>query len=283
MSTSTETTQGKVLSISNNDDMPMAKGMAHPGQMPLFSDKHQERKFVKEHLAAAFRVFGRKQFDEGNAGHMSVRDPVDPKTFWINPLGVHFCMMRVSDLVHVDGNGNILPDGNQVAFNSAGFSIHYAIHHARPDINAVCHAHTIYGKAFSALGKPLAMINQDACIFYKSHVVYDDFGGVAIEASEGEEIAERLGDGRTAILQNHGLITSGRTIDEAAYLFCLMEKTCQCQLLAEAALQPGETLKTIRDKEAYFTEKNTAGYKNMYACFQPDYNYELRLDSSFLE
>ena len=130
-------------------------------------------------------------------------------------------------MVHVDHEGNILPDGAQVAINAAGFSIHSALHHSRPDVHAACHTHSVYGKAWSAMGKPLAMINQDVCTFYKSHAVYEDFGGVALEAEEGIHISKALGDGKGVILQNHGLLTVGNTVDEAAYLFTLLEKSCQ--------------------------------------------------------
>ena len=47
-------------------------------------------------LAAALRIFGRFGFDEGVAGHITVRDPLDPETFWVNPMGRSFKMMRVS-------------------------------------------------------------------------------------------------------------------------------------------------------------------------------------------
>ena len=84
------------------------------------------------------------------------------------------------------------------------------------------------------------MINQDVCTFYKSHAVYEDFGGVALEAEEGIHISKLLGDGKGVILQNHGLLTVGNTVDEAAYLFTLLEKSCQVQLAAQAALLPGK-------------------------------------------
>ena len=200
-------------------------------------------------MAAAFRVFARKGYTEGTAGHISIRDPVDPNTFWINPLGKHFGLLKASDMVHVDHEGNILPDGAQVAINAAGFSIHSALHHSRPDVHAACHTHSVYGKAWSAMGKPLAMINQDVCTFYKSHAVYEDFGGVALEAEEGIHISKALGDGKGVILQNHGLLTVGNTVDEAAYLFTLLEKSCQVQLAAQAALLPGEKLKSLVTKK----------------------------------
>jgi hypothetical protein len=53
--------------------------------IPTFQDPYEERNWTLEHMAGAFRVMARKGYLEGSAGHISVRDPVDPQTFWINP------------------------------------------------------------------------------------------------------------------------------------------------------------------------------------------------------
>lgn len=60
-------------------------GFEFPG-VPTFDDPYKKRQWQLEHMAGAFRVFARKGFTEGTAGHISVRDPVDHDTFWINPL-----------------------------------------------------------------------------------------------------------------------------------------------------------------------------------------------------
>lgn len=260
----------------------ISKSLPHPYQLPKFTDKYEERKWAKQHMAAAFRVFARKGFTEGSAGHISLRDPVDPNTFWINPLAKHFGLIKASDLIHCDEDGNILPDGPQVAINAAGFAIHSAVHKARPEVNAACHTHSIYGKSFSALGRKLDMINQDVCVFYNSHSVYSDFGGVALESEEGLAIAAALGDGKGVILQNHGLLTVGLTVDEAAYLFTLMERSCEAQLLADAALRPGEKIKTCGEDEARYTEYVSGDSETLYTEFQPDFEYEASINSDFL-
>ncbi|CDR43239.1 CYFA0S11e02212g1_1 [Cyberlindnera fabianii] len=242
---------------------------------PTFTDKYEEREFIKQHLAGAFRVFGRKGYTEGSAGHISVRDPVDPETFWINPLGRHFSLMRVSDLVHVDKEGNVI-GGNKAAVNAAGFKIHSELHKARPDVNAACHTHSVWGKAYSTFGKPLDMINQDVCVFYKKHSVYTNFGGVVLEGEEGRRLAKALGDGKGIILQNHGLLTVGETVDEAAYLFTLMERSCEVQMKVDAMDSKYEKV-LVGDEEAAFTYHMTSDPESLYADFQPDLEYEFEM------
>lgn len=128
---------------------------------------------------------------------------------------MHFSMIKVSDLILVDEEGRIVQGDQPV--NTAAFTIHSAIHQARPDVNAACHAHSVYGKAFSCFGQPLEMLTQDSLRFYKDHAVYEDFGGVVVDKEEGRRIAKALGTCKAVILQNHGLLTVGETIDEAAF------------------------------------------------------------------
>lgn len=164
-------------------------------------------------------------------------------------------MLKASDMVQVNEQGQVI-GGNKVAVNAAGFMIHSAIHRARPDIHAACHAHSIAGKAWSTFGRPLDIINQDSCIFRGIQAVYKSFGGVVLEAEEGDRVAAALGkDGRVAILQNHGLLTAGGTVDEAAYLFTSMERTCEVQLMVESAQLEK---KYIGDEEAEYTAKVNA-------------------------
>jgi hypothetical protein len=94
------------------------EAMGHRGKpvhaIPKFASHAEKRQWTLEHLAGAFRVFGREGYAEGIAGHISVCDPEFGDRFWINPLGVHFSMMRVSDLICLDMRGNVV-DGNRVS------------------------------------------------------------------------------------------------------------------------------------------------------------------------
>jgi len=204
---------------------------------PEFATLAEERRYRQEHLVAALRVFGALGFGEGVAGHITVRDPEHREHFWVNPFARSFRQLRVSDLLLVNHAGEVVVGNWPV--NRAAFVLHAAIHRARPDIEAAAHAHSPYGKAFSSLGRLLAPITQDACIFHGDHVLIEEEGGrVVLEAAAGERIASRFGHGKAAIPRNHGLFTVGQTVDEAAFWFIAMERCCQAQLLAEAAGTP---------------------------------------------
>jgi ribulose-5-phosphate 4-epimerase/fuculose-1-phosphate aldolase len=112
--------------------------------------------------------------DEGGSGHLSVRDPILTDHFWMNPLFRSFKHIKVSDLVLVNADGEVVEGGNLHAINDSVF-IHSAVYQARPDIISACHAHSIAGRAFSTLGIELDISTQDACIFWRDHTVYKYF------------------------------------------------------------------------------------------------------------
>ncbi|MCC9308458.1 class II aldolase/adducin family protein [Kitasatospora sp. RB6PN24] len=203
---------------------------------PSFDTVEEERQYRKEQLAAGFRLFGKFGFSEGVAGHITVRDPENPNWFWVNPFGMSFNMIKASDLLLVDHQGNLLSGRRLV--NKAAFVIHSAVHAARPDVVAAAHSHSLHGKAFSSLRLPLDPITQDACAFYQDHGLYADFRGVVTEEEEGKRIGAALGPHKAVILANHGLLTVGSTVAEAVWWFITMERSCQAQLLAMAAGAP---------------------------------------------
>ena len=231
--------------------------------IPKFATVEEERRHRKERLASAFRLFARFGFDEGVAGHITARDPERPDYFWVNPFGVHFRHIRVSDLILVNKNGEVVEGKHPV--NIAAFAIHSSIHHARADVIAAAHSHSLYGKAWASLGRPLDPITQDACAFFEDHVVFDDFTGVVYETSEGERIAKALRNHKAAILRNHGLLTVGHTVDEAAWWFITMDRSCHAQLLAAAAGQPV----LINRECALATRKQVGTHETGWFQFQP--------------
>lgn len=302
LATSTKPYQASITSHARVDDAESfdnrtvaAMGRTTSGtalkvrKYPIFATLEEERLYRKQHLAAAYRVFASRGFDEGVAGHISVRDPLLPDHFWLNPLSTHFSQMKVSDLILVNEAGEVV-QGDQ-PINAAAFAIHSAVHKRRPDVTAACHAHSVYGKAWSAFGRELSMYTQDSVRFFRDHGVYGQFGGVVLAEDEGERIADALGmfilfsllggflmltivgNGKAAILQNHGVLTVGRSVDEAAFWFLSLDKTCQAQLLIDAAAAGnGYKPKIIPDIEAAETYRQVGTPEKGWLAFQSYYD-----------
>lgn len=247
----------------NQPIYPVVKDQRGFPQAPSFATPAEERLHRQRCLIAAFRLFGKFGFDEGAAGHITVRDPEFPDRFWVNPFGVSFKRMRIADLLLVDHHGEVVQ--GEGPLNAAAFAIHGAIHAARPDVVAAAHAHSVFGKAWSSLGRLLDPLTQDACAFYEDHVLFDDFTGVVLDPTEGRRIAAALGLRKACILQNHGLLTVGHCVESAAWWFITMERTCQAQLLAEAAGTP----KLIRPEIAALTRDTVGTEQAGWFNFQP--------------
>ena len=186
--------------------------------------------------------------------------------------------MKVSDLICVDHTGEVVEGDKPV--NAAAFAIHSQLHAARPDVLAAAHCHSMYGRTFSSLGKPLKMITQDDTMFYNDVALCSvGSGAVVLDAEVGKAMAASLGDKKALIHQNHGLITTGGSVDAAIWWFVALERSCQSQLLAESAGDPIE----IPDDLA------TSGYEPQghdlagWFQFQPWWEELLRDEPDFLE
>jgi ribulose-5-phosphate 4-epimerase/fuculose-1-phosphate aldolase len=248
-----------------------------PHQYPKFSSPDEARTHLKQRMAAAFRLFDKFGFNEGVAGHLTGRDPEHPELFWVNPFGMSFGLIRASDLILVNHEGEVVEGDWPV--NTAAFAIHSQIHAARPDVNSAAHTHSPYGRAFSTLGKTLSPLTQDSCAFYEDHALFDDFTGVVLDVEEGKRIAHALADNKAAILRNHGLLTVGTTVDEAAWWYITMERTCHVQLMAEAAGDPI----SIDDECARQTQSQVGGRLAGWLSFQPLYDKIVHEQPDLLE
>ncbi|KAI8624037.1 class II aldolase [Xylariaceae sp. FL1651] len=261
----------------------ISHGMVMPG-IPTFPTYEASRRHTLTHMAATFRFFARSGFTEGQSGHISVRDPEFPGLMWMNPLGRHFGMLTAGDMICLDiETGRVAGGNTSRPANAAGFLIHSAVHKRRPhDVHAVCHAHSIAGRAWSAFARPLEMLNQDVCNFHNAHAVYARYGGIVFGAEEGEHIAAALGAAnKGVILMNHGLLTVGATVDEAGFMFGLLDRACAIQLQVEAAAANGQLpRRVIGDEEAAHNFRMASERNVLYREAQPDLEYEFAMAGS---
>ena len=268
---------GKVTPLridTNKGKLPVKqKGL----EMKEFASVDELRRDQLEKLAAGFRLFAHFGFNEGVAGHITYRDPEFPDHFWVNPLGVHFSQISVSDLILVNHDGEVIQGDKAV--NVAAFAIHSRLHKASPDVNAAAHSHSIYGRTFSTLGKLLDPISQDACAFYERQGIYKDFSGVVEEVDEGDLIAEALGDNTVIILQNHGILTTGSSVDIALWFYMSMERCCQAQLMADAAGKPELIPHDVAVKTRSFIANDVAAW----ASYQPAYDMIIKQSPDLLD
>jgi len=183
---------------------------------------------VREQLAACYRLFYRYGWTDLIFTHLSARVPGHADQYVINPYGMLFNEVTASNLIKVSFKGEVISGLH--SYNEAGHAIHSAVLKARPEINFVLHSHTRAGMAVSCMKCGLLPLTQQANEI-RSLVSYHPYGGIPPEEpSECERIGKQLGDKWLMILQNHGLLSIGRSIGEAFYLHYYLENACKVQV-----------------------------------------------------
>lgn len=205
-------------------------------------------------LAVAYRLIAHFQLDDSIFTHISARAPKDEgdEAFLINPFGLRFDEVTADNLVTVDLEGQILRDSYGAGINAAGFTIHSAIHAARPDAGCVVHTHTVAGVAISSMEEGVLPLNQWSLQFY-NRLAYHDYEGIALDLAERERLVADLGDAKAMILRNHGLLVVGATVGEAFTLMYNLERTCRAQLAILSA--SGGTPRPVTPELAEFTAR----------------------------
>jgi ribulose-5-phosphate 4-epimerase/fuculose-1-phosphate aldolase len=191
---------------------------------------------VRSELAALYRLVAHFKMTDMIDTHITARVPGPDHHFLINRYGVLFHEMRASDLVRIDSAGRVVEQGadddaERYRVNAAGFTIHSAIHTARPDLACVIHTHTAAGSAVSAQKHGLLPISQHALKFYE-RIGYHEYEGIALDLGERDRLVTDLGMHRAMILRNHGLLVGGRTIPAAFQDIYFLERACEIQVRA---------------------------------------------------
>lgn len=192
----------------------------------------EEERKIRTELAACYRLAQRNGWDELIYNHISARVPGPEHHFLINPFGLAFEEVTASNLIKVDIEGRIIGE-SKYPINAAGFTIHSAIHAARPEVGCVIHLHTEAGMALSMLEGGLLPLTQTA-MFFQRQLAFHDYEGIALNLAERERLVRDLADKSVMILRNHGTLVACPTIGQAFVTMFLLEKAARAQLRAMA-------------------------------------------------
>ena len=192
-------------------------------------------------LAACFRMAARLGLHEGICNHLSAMVPGRDDLFLVNPCGWAFSEITASRLLVCDLEGNVVA-GEGVP-EATAFWIHARVHKAVPRARACFHTHMPNATALAMLeGPPLAWAGQTALKFYGRTLVDEEYGGLALDAAEGDRIAASIGDADIVFMKSHGIMVVGPTIAEAWDDLYYLERACEAQRLA---LSTGRPLKPV--------------------------------------
>ncbi|MVW64491.1 class II aldolase/adducin family protein [Massilia sp. NEAU-DD11] len=187
-------------------------------------------------LAACYRLCALYGWADGIYTHISAAVPGEPGHYLINAFGLCFDEVTASNLVKVDGAGNVI-GALPAPVNRSGFRLHAAVHEARPDAACVMHLHNVAGIAVGMQQDGLLPLSPYALRFH-GELAYHDYEGIAMTLDEQARLVDNLGHRPAMLLRNHGSLTVGRTIPEAFVLMETLDRACEAQLRAQAAGVP---------------------------------------------
>jgi len=233
---------------------------------------------AKVDLAAALRLAARFGLNEGVCNHFSYAIPGAADRFLLNPHGIHWSLIRASDILLIDGEGRTLEGAGEAELTA--FTIHGRIHSMHPGAHCVMHTHMPYATALTCIEEGwLEPVHQSSLRFYND-VSYDpDYNGLAEDPAEGDRIAGCLAGRKVLFLANHGVIVVGESIARAFDDLYYLERACQVQVLA---MSTGRPLKLVGDNTAAKTraeydaggnypEAHFNGLKRLLDVEAPDY------------
>jgi L-fuculose-phosphate aldolase len=182
-----------------------------------------------ELLAIACRILAAEGHESGLAGQVTARGE-KPAAWWTLQFGYGFDEATADRMVLVDEDLKPLSGGRP----NPGVRFHLWIYRKRRDVQAIVHTHAPYASALAATGQPLKTIHMDSAMLHgTAHLA--DWPGVPVADDEGRIISGALGDAKTILLANHGLLAAGASVEEAAYLAVFFERAARMQLRAMAA------------------------------------------------
>ncbi len=217
----------------------------------------EERLKRKREVALGYRIFASLRWGDLGDGHITARDPELEDHMWLLRYPCGFERATVDDLVLVR------PDGTTTCgreINMTAYNIHHPIHEARADVVSVAHTHTPWGTPFSATGRPIEAITQEACTFHDRWAFFDDEEVQILNRDGGARIADALGDNQVGILRSHGLITTGRSVAETIAGFVTLER------VTEALMKAG-TGHAISDDAARIARDDLVRHRSLETAF----------------
>lgn len=195
-------------------------------------------------------------------GHVSVRDLARPSHLLMKPAGIGLEEMADDKIISVDLSGERTAGARP---RHIEVFIHTEIMRARPDVQAVVHTHPPHAVAFSSLCRPLLPVGHEGSLFCDGLPVFDRTSDLIVSPDLGRAVAACLEGHNAMLLRNHGIVTAGRSVEEAVMTAILLEKACKVQLLAEHA---GGPKATTSPEEAKIKRERIYGAASLQAAFE---------------
>jgi L-fuculose-phosphate aldolase len=180
-------------------------------------------------------VLSDEDHESGLAGQLTARGPRD-NCFWTLPLGLAFGEATPDSWLLIDNEMNVLEGvgSHGIREPNPATRFHLWVYRSRPDVNAIVHTHPPAASALAAAKVPLVVAHMDATPLFEDMVFLPEWPGLPTADREGELISASLGQAHALLLAHHGLLTAGRSVQEACFLTVFMERMARLQINAAA-------------------------------------------------
>jgi ribulose-5-phosphate 4-epimerase/fuculose-1-phosphate aldolase len=187
----------------------------------------------KREVLAAARQMLEKGLVTGTAGNVSRRlEPQGKRPLLaITPSSRDYNSLSPDDIQILDFNtqkveGDLPP--------SVEIALHIGIYHARPDVNAVIHTHSVFATAAAVAGLSIPPILDEQVIYLGGEIKLAAYAPSGTP-NLGKNAVDALGDHNAVLLANHGAVGTGKNMTDAFHAAELLEKTARIYLYALVA------------------------------------------------
>ena len=180
-------------------------------------------------------ILSNEDHESGLAGQLTARGPRD-NCFWTLPLGLAFGEATPDSWLLIDNDKHVLEGAGSHGIRepNPATRFHLWVYRSRPDVNAIVHTHPPAASALAAAKVPLVVAHMDATPLFEDMVFLPEWPGLPTADREGELISASLGQAHALLLAHHGLLTAGRSVQEACFLAVFMERMARLQINAAA-------------------------------------------------
>ncbi|MDT0575947.1 class II aldolase/adducin family protein [Croceicoccus sp. F390] len=241
-----------------------------PGRHPLIPDLSP-----RQEVALLCRTLHREGYDDHIAGHITLADANAQGTFLVNPWELAWDELTASDIVRVDGTGQVIEGEWNV---TPAIGLHLAVHKQRHNLRVVIHNHSRWGSVWSAAGRIPPVYDQSSGLVEGDPVMYDEYAGTVDGAEEAQAAADALGQGKWAMLKNHGVFVVAENIRQAHLRAITLEHRCRLAWQVEV-LGGGQPI-TNPDALRVASMSDSMGFPFLWEAMA---RREIRLDPAVLD
>lgn len=182
-------------------------------------------------------------------GNVSCRD--ETGTIAITPSGIDYEELTLTDIVVIDSTGTKREGRHNP---SSETPMHTLIYRKRPDIAGIVHTHSLYASAFSVVNKEIPVDMVEVAAHVGGRIPVAPYRPPGTEEL-GEQALPLLKERRACLLQNHGVLAVGTTLDKAYKAAAITEIAARIHILGSLIGEPRE-----------LPERDIQKVKDLYFC-----------------